>query len=1079
MKPSKQTIDVNFSGGLDTKTDSKQVQQGKFLALQNSIFDKGGLLEKRNGYVQRGTTVTPSPTQVLTNSLVPGTIASGLYNSAFNNELVLGDGLNFYSYLKSLDTWGYKGRNEILGMSVESIYRSDSNQQNADVAINETIGAKLTAWENYQYYSPGLNTFNYILYSVEDTVTGQQFNEFVVNAGAGTESRPRCVSIGSHLYLLYYSSASSSLIAQEVTLSGGFAPVTLVNNIDTTNSNYDVTVINGNLYVAYTGTGTTTKVASFSAALAPIASTSKAENSSNGVGLWGDTSNNVWVAYNSGISTKAFIMDSALAVTVLAPLVVDAGSGSQLKQNVTGVYDPSTSKSFIFYDQPGVPAVGSQIATLGGAFIQPAVGSSVLVTTSGSASTDTLIGYKQQIIYVVGGGFYEVNGSVYNTDNFFLKNLGYVGNAAPAATVPASAAVDMAGGKINAVTKVKSLTSAGTLALGSAVSNSAALCSRAFMSRNAPHVIIGYDSTVQPTYFVASVFNTQVNIDTSYGHFPLKIFAGLAGAIPNKSILANVTKLANGTFETALCKRYVAQTIGDNENTFFAGVNSIIIDPAPTQINPVALATNLHMPTGTLWMYDGLNVVEHNFNVFPEFITGAITHSAGYLVAGVYGYQVIWTWFDLQGNKHLSAPSAIFTVTAVNNDLVTLTIPTLRLTEKTNVNAEIFRTTANGNIFYSIGIVANTTEANTITFSDGKGDFIITANQELYTTGEVQDNACPSTGLISSFKSRLLAIPLDEEDSLYYSKQVTPVTPVQFSNAFVQNVTTVGGGVSTVAGMDDKLILYKENTIYYMIGSGPAASGANNDFTDPILVTTDAGAIDKNSVVFMPLGHMFKSSKGIYLLDRGLQANYIGAEVEAYNQYDVLSSTLIENTNQVRFALTSGDTLVYDYFYKQWSVFGTLNTISSCIFQGNYAYIKSDGSSWQETPGVYLDGTNPVLMSFTTAWIKLAGLQGYQRSFFFYILGQYLSPHTLTLNIAYDYSGSSSQTATITPVNPTANTIERWRVFLARQRCQSIQISLQENHTTSNGAGFNLSGLQFVIGVKSGFRPTDNSDTTA
>src|SRR4051812_44544066 len=46
----KQGIDVSFAEGLDTKTDKKRVQIGKFVKLENSVFQKGGLLQKRNGY---------------------------------------------------------------------------------------------------------------------------------------------------------------------------------------------------------------------------------------------------------------------------------------------------------------------------------------------------------------------------------------------------------------------------------------------------------------------------------------------------------------------------------------------------------------------------------------------------------------------------------------------------------------------------------------------------------------------------------------------------------------------------------------------------------------------------------------------------------------------------------------------------------------------------------------------------------------------------------------------------------------------------------------------------------------------
>ena len=36
--------------------------------------------------------------------------------------------------------------------------------------------------------------------------------------------------------------------------------------------------------------------------------------------------------------------------------------------------------------------------------------------------------------------------------------------------------------------------------------------------------------------------------------------------------------------------------------------------------------------------------------------------------------------------------------------------------------------------------------------------------------------------------------------------------------------------------------------------------------------------------------------------------------------------------------------------------------------------------------------------------VHLAGLQGYQRAYFFYLLGTYFTPHKLGLSISYDYN---------------------------------------------------------------------------
>ena len=246
---------------------------------------------------------------------------------------------------------------------------------------------------------------------------------------------------------------------------------------------------------------------------------------------------------------------------------------------------------------------------------------------------------------------------------------------------------------------------------------------------------------------------------------------------------------------------------------------------------------------------------------------------------------------------------------------------------------------------------------------------------------------------------------------------------------------------------------------------------------------------------------MFQSDKGIWLLGRDLSTTYIGAPVEAYNSYAVNSAIAIPGTNQVRFTLSNGVMLMYDYYYQQWGTFAGSPAISSTIYQSLHTLLSSSGAISQETPGIYLDNGNPVLMSFTTSWIALAELQGYQRAFFFYLLGTYFTPHKLNLQIAYDYNSSPIQSTLISPTNygpsygssampvygqlnpygggssdsGASSNIEQWRVFLTKQRCTSFQISLQEIYDPSFGApagqGLTLSGLNLVVGLKKGWRP--------
>ena len=106
--------------------------------------------------------------------------------------------------------------------------------------------------------------------------------------------------------------------------------------------------------------------------------------------------------------------------------------------------------------------------------------------------------------------------------------------------------------------------------------------------------------------------------------------------------------------------------------------------------------------------------------------------------------------------------------------------------------------------------------------------------------------------------------------------------------------------------MDEKLVIFEDDRIFYLTGSGPNATGQQNNFSDPQLVTSDVGCSNTRSIVQTPKGLMFMSNKGIYLLDRGLSTHYIGAPVEAYNSLTITSAILIQDENQVRFTASDG-----------------------------------------------------------------------------------------------------------------------------------------------------------------------------
>src|ERR1039457_1228823 len=114
----KHPIEINFSRGLDTKTDPYQVAIGSFLRLQNSVFDKAGRLTKRNGYGQLTELLTPAA-----------------FLTTFNGNLTAID-KTLQAYSAGSNTWASKGNLQPISLVTLPLIRTNTNQTQLDTAVS-------------------------------------------------------------------------------------------------------------------------------------------------------------------------------------------------------------------------------------------------------------------------------------------------------------------------------------------------------------------------------------------------------------------------------------------------------------------------------------------------------------------------------------------------------------------------------------------------------------------------------------------------------------------------------------------------------------------------------------------------------------------------------------------------------------------------------------------------------------------------------------------------------------------------------------------------------------------------------
>lgn len=962
------------------------------------------------------------------------------------NDSLVATGADLYSYSEELNQWIDQGIIQPVQLSVQPLVRTSTSQQSPDSAIAASGLVCLAYMDSGSSY-----------YQITDGATGQQ----VVHRTAlpATAVNPRVFLLGPYFIVTFIATVIATPTLQYIAIPTmnplmPNAVATISSSVSSLQAGYDAMSIGNILFIAWSG-GSSIELAEMNNALAispPV--TVQAGSATlmsvtidqvNGIAwvTWCDSSNNGYTAaYNfilANVVTPTQIITSVPVLEITT--VATAGVLSVFYENINNYsYTDSTSNN-IRTDFISTLTVTQPIGV--GAGIVSAT--TVMLRSVGLASK----------------AFIASNGMTY-----MLVEYGDITQTNPA------------------------------------------------------------DDSNQPSYFLVD----------SKGNIYMRLAYSNGGGYAENQVLPNVN-LYNGAYNIpyqfadflATVNKGTNNPAGTPSNAIYTqyGINLATFTINTTGQYSSEIASALHLTGGQLWEYDGVKPVEHGFQVWPENITTTWSATGGSMAAEpgsvpltqppyYYFYQVTYEWTDAAGNLHRSAPSIpvpVITTGSAMTGSATLNIPTLRLTYKTQPNPVrivIYRWSVAQQVYYQVTSITspiiNDPTIDSITYVDTSSDAAILGQTILYTTGGVlEDIAAPASVASALFNNRLWLVDAEDRNLLWYSKQVIENVPVEMTDLLTFYVApTTGaqgstGPVTALSAMDDKLIIFKKDAIYYINGTGPDNTGSNSSYSDPVFITSTVGCSNPNSIVLMKDGLMFQSDKGIWILGRDLSTQYIGAGVEAYNSQTVLSAQAIPATNQVRFVMNN-TTLMYDYFVNQWGTHTNTAAISATLWESAHTYLNSYGQVFQEKPGTYIDGSEPVLMGLTTSWINVAGLQGFERFYAANLLGTYFSPFILDVQLAYNYNPSPIQATLITPDNQTTNwggtplwgSEAAWgsdnndpesgstanvfsaRLFPENQKCESFQVSIQEVYDPSfnqpAGQGLSLSGLLLLIGMKRGSR---------
>ena len=1082
MALNKQGLHLQLDQGINTKFDDKDLPVGDFDVVENVSFEKNGEFNKRYGYDeikgdQIGGTQAQTPIGV----------------TKYKDQLLWVSRDQIYSYSAGAKVFENEGSFDAIVPKSDIVIQNGKEQ-------SELQCAYLQGYKIFLYMEGSSHKL-----SVIDDETGSYvlYNQSVPSSTR--TGQLRLVEFTGKLYL-FGSDGSNVLKFQEFDLlgylrdglsfdtSGAFTAEATIATMHSSNK-YDVASGALSIIVGYydnsaselrfarrypTETSFTTNIDPFGVAVTPA----------NAIDLHVDL-------YGKTIVTTA----NGSGVVKLAILGADA---TQVKAPTT--IEDVTSANF---------------------------DSAVNVTCA------TIDGFTYQVLYQV----YESSPSVYT-----------ISTGTTAASTTADLDYTWSNHHIRKNTYSYSTGTAGT---ASTIMRGAGLATKAFVQDQNVYTTTIREAELYATYYVAkSDGSIQSKISQNTGGSLLNSIrkrAGVSTGFFNYSAtntdsvytvpsLSNVPSISAEKFLTVTKIQGVIESGTEGTTNYYSlyGVNGTILDFSNEIVNQTEeLAENLHFSGGQLKAYDGNVLVEQNFNYPPAKLflgnraAGTSTNFAFQRPGSgtdIYRYKAIFSWTDAEGNIHRSGlsdeVSFSYAHTASNAYLLSseVYIPSLPLTQKENVYIEVYRTEANGSIFYKTNADSEFTKSQTfdpvdnqptadwLLFLDKTKDTDLVSNEVLYTTGGVLENTSPpSCSIVSSFKNRLFIAGLENKLELRFSKLLTPKVGVEMNDTLSILVSQVGGDIVALKAMDDKLVIFKQNAIFYLAGDGPNNLGEQDTFIEPQLVSSDVGCAVKNSVVLTPFGIFFKSGKGIYLLTRALGLEYVGADVEDYNNLTITKGDIYPKDNEIRFLTSEGQALVFNYYRQFWALYGNHRGDSSVVIGSDYYYVHKDGNGnrvFKQNPEKYDDAGDPVELVLETGWINPFLKQGAMRVYKMLILGDYYSPHQLKVSICYDYKDYYSQTKVIdvtdytevydygkpgqeikstgvakgyygdpggtTGTHTTAiayggkNVMQyQVRVDFDQQKCEAFKIKIEsEQQAGQLGRALGLSDVTFIVGTK-------------
>ena len=1090
-----QLIDVNFDQGIDTRDDSFLVT-GKYDKMINCIRNKAGGIEKRNGFSElskTGLTGTILSIKEIDNVLMAIT-TTGTYRYSSSSlswsKVGCGASLNVDKVAKLLPTdhisigvTKSNGLNIVVsailfpsrGTPFYKVYLNVVDDSFSQIlSQTRVVGSGIGAWciRNAKIHELSDGRFVFIAQDTATGITACLFNgvtqvAYYEHTSTVYNLKASCI-YGSYLYFCAsgaFDSRKIPVVFDRLTI--GSSSLTL-----TANSGFLKTVSNegedfplgtccvANSVYAYlvdplptsgSGSFTITGAGTFNTTVTVAPSGSSQAAKVNWLGSNGTTPFLMYTAASASETTYISFSTSGTG-PYGGSITVKVGT-STAQNNTTTIYPNGYDKFYFSYsNNRGQITFSIAASIVGGVF-----GATIVTESTVNYPTSTLSvrRYAPNLTgMVLFSGPAQADTSGYLEKQCFINSSNNLAILEPVrARYTRQTLIPLT---MDSYTQT-------TYAQG-------AICSQIFTDLQSESCALFLEYTTKSVLMVRlSDFNVKAvlnqgnawtvsEISTYYGYSDgafnlrnnLECFASSYGlyTIPKEPEVTGITY----TWESSLIKTSLAST---------------------SNISTLQLTKNGYFTGGFLGVFNQNFSSEVGFFQAPRIDDSPSVYTAGgSLGSGSYVYGFVFSYISPSGDKVESQVSSTSITTTTSTSSVNFTVAPLSFTNRqvSYCRLDIYRTKVNGSILYKLNSIIMTGNEPMV-IPDATSDSSLTGAASIYTTGGILNNspigACYS---LWATKNRIFVVSSEEKTKIFYSKE--KLTGYDFEFTGLQYIDCNGGqfegDITAGGGLDEKIIIAKDRYLLGIYGDGPNAAGGGTDFSIPQLISTDVGVSDKNSIITTPDGLMFKTNKGIYLLNRSLQVVYIGVFADAYAQTTINCSSMAIKENLVFFGI-QGNILVYDYFLKNWFIWNGLNdvidAVSSCIYNDNLTILNSASKILTQNSG-YVDQNGNIIREIETSWVEAGSVQGFQRLRRIMFLGHGYGAASLDIKISRDYDPTVLETHTLA-ITETSGAKIQSNLHVANQKMNTVKINIKD---TGTGTAYNnaLSGMTFELGLKKG-----------